>query len=89
MPPFVRSAPTTHSDMSPFFNSIRESVLGKKYDLSFAFVGPKKMRELNRVYRGKDYATDILSFELEKNAGEIFICKTAARPKSRDFGALP
>ena len=79
MPSFVRFAKTTHSGMSPFFNSIKEVVLGKKYDLSFAFVGPKKMRETNKLYRDKDYATDILSFELEKNAGEILICKTAAR----------
>jgi len=64
---------------------IKEVVLGKEYDLSFAFVGPKKMREINRTYRGKDYATDILSFELEKGAGEIFICKSAAREKARLF----
>ena len=64
---------------------IKEAVLGKEYDLSFSFVGPKKMRELNRIHRGKDYATDILSFELEKNAGEIFICKSAAREKARLF----
>jgi probable rRNA maturation factor len=44
------------------------------------------MRGLNKKYRGKDYATDILSFPLEKNVGEIFICKEAALPKSRDFG---
>ena len=71
---------------------IKEVVLGKEYDLSFAFVGPKKMREINKKYRGKDYATDILSFELEKivprrqtGAGEIFICKSAAREKARLF----
>ena len=44
------------------------------------------MRETNKLYRDKDYATDILSFELEKNAGEILICKTAARKKAKDFG---
>jgi len=68
------------------FSALKNSVLGKDYDLSFSFISANKMRELNKKYRGKDYATDILSFPLEKNAGEIFICKTAARPKSRDFG---
>lgn len=43
------------------------------------------MQTLNRVHRGKDYATDILSFELEKNAGEIFICKSAAAKKAGLF----
>ena len=81
----VRKASTTRSKMPPLFHSIKKVALGKEYDLSFSFVGPKKMREINKTYRGKDYATDILSFELEKNAGEIFICKTAAREKARLF----
>ncbi len=68
-----------------FFHLAKNAVLGKDYDLSLAFIGPKKMRETNKKYRGKDYATDILSFELEENAGEIFICKSAAREKARLF----
>ena len=83
----VRFAKTTRSkDMPIFFSKIKNEILGKEYDLSFSFIGSERMRKLNREYRGKDYATDILSFPLEKNAGEIFICKTAARPKSHDFG---
>jgi probable rRNA maturation factor len=70
-------------------DKIKEAVLGKEYDLSFSFIGPKKMRELNRTHRSKDYATDILSFELEKNAGEIFICKSAAAKKAKLFGRTP
>ncbi|MEW6130074.1 MAG: rRNA maturation RNase YbeY [Acidobacteriota bacterium] len=31
--------------------------------LSIVFVRDPKMRQLNRLYRGKDYATDVLSFQ--------------------------
>jgi len=35
----------------------------KDFDVSIAFVGDKKIRELNNKYRKKDKVTDILSFE--------------------------
>lgn len=34
----------------------------RQADLSVHFVGPKKMRTLNREYRGRDKSTDVLSF---------------------------
>ncbi|MFA5742896.1 MAG: rRNA maturation RNase YbeY [Candidatus Paceibacterota bacterium] len=38
-------------------------------ELSVAFVGLEKMQELNRDRRGKDSATDVLSFEYFKDPG--------------------
>lgn len=32
------------------------------WDLAIQFVGSKKIRDLNKQYRGKDYPTDVLSF---------------------------
>lgn len=43
------------------------------YELSLVFVDNKKASELNQTYRGKDYSANILSFPLDKNAGEIFL----------------
>ncbi len=68
------------------FVIMKDAVLGKKYDLSVVFVGKAKMRTLNRTYRKKDYATDILSFPLSNTEGEIFICKEISDKKSNDFG---
>ncbi len=34
----------------------------KKISISFAFVGKKEIRRLNKIYRRKDKITDILSF---------------------------
>jgi probable rRNA maturation factor len=43
-----------------------EQVEDKPYadaQLTIVFVRDKKIQELNRLYRGKDYATDVLSFQ--------------------------
>jgi probable rRNA maturation factor len=52
------------------FHSIKEKVLGEKYELSLVFVGRDLMRRLNRETRGKDYATDILSFGFDESADD-------------------
>lgn len=55
------------------FGAIAEKVLGREYDLSLVFVGNTRMHRLNKSYRNKDYATNVLSFPLSKNSGEIVI----------------
>ena len=67
------------------FASMKRSVLGKKYTLSLAFIGEKKSRTLNRTFRGKDEPTDILSFPLSKDTGEIFINLTRSRVEAGRF----
>jgi probable rRNA maturation factor len=70
-----------------FFRSALEEVLGKNYELSLVFIGNTLSRKLNHVHREIDKPTDILSFTLDKQAGEIFInipysirkCKTFDR----------
>lgn len=56
----------------PFVN-IKNEILGTDFDLSLVFVGNSLSRRLNRIYRGKDKSTNILSFLLTKKTGEIFI----------------
>ena len=67
------------------FSDIKNSILGKTYELSFVIVGPSKMRELNRAYRNIDKPTDILSFPLDENCGEIFICPSLSRIEAKKF----
>lgn len=57
---------------------------GKKEEVSVVFVGSKKIKELNRIYRKKDYTTDVLSFVFdEKNfLGEVFVCPAKVK---KDF----
>lgn len=78
----VKSAPKINGAL---FTSMKNKVLGKNFDLSLAFIGTKRMRRLNREHRKKDYATDILSFNIDKNIGEIVINPDKARQKAPLF----
>jgi ssRNA-specific RNase YbeY (16S rRNA maturation enzyme) len=67
------------------FKNIKESVLGKRYDLSLAFLTPAKMRAVTVRTKKKDHVSNVLSFPLSKNSGEILICKAAAKPFSLPY----
>jgi probable rRNA maturation factor len=81
---FISNKTKTKIPSHPF-NLIKEAVLGKNYELSFVFIGEKKMRVLNKTYRNIDKATDILSFSVGEDAGEIFICPSKAKSKTKEF----
>lgn len=53
--------------------AMKETVLGKNYELSVVFIGSARSRELNRRYRKKNKPANILSFALSKKSGEIFL----------------
>lgn len=64
---------------------IKEYILGKKFNLNLIFIGPKKALYLNKTYRQKDYIPNILTFPLDENNGEIYICRSVARKQYKDF----
>ncbi|MDE2078785.1 MAG: rRNA maturation RNase YbeY [Patescibacteria group bacterium] len=81
------SAHTTKELIPPLpFENIAEHILGKKYQLSVTFVSPQKMRALNRRARGIDRSTDILSFALSDDMGELYISLPNAKKKAPTFG---
>ena len=58
----------------------------EKKDLSVAFVGDKKIKELNKNYRKIDKVTDVLSFPgEEKFLGEIIIDYNQVKRQARQF----
>ena len=67
------------------FLDLKEKILGKRYELSITFIDPKTAQALNIERRGKDYIPNTLSFELEKNAGEIILCIDAIKKEYRSF----
>ena len=67
------------------FLSIKETILGKKYDLTIVFCTPEESQELNKIYRKKDNPTNILSFPNSKDSGEIYISLTVAKNDSKKF----
>lgn len=71
------------------FAFIKEKMLGKRYELSIAFVGDTRMRTLNRTYRGKDASTDVLSFPLSSDSGEIIFSMARVTQKAKKFSLTP
>ena len=69
----------------------------RRADLAIRLVGEKEGRALNRHYRGKDYATNVLSFPAELPEGitlpllgDLVICAPVVAREAREQGkALP
>ena len=58
----------------------------EKKDLSVAFVGDKKIKELNKNYRKIDKVTDVLAFAgEEKFLGEVIIDYNQVKRQARQF----
>src|SRR5438270_7979467 len=66
----------------------REVARGRVFDTLIA--GDAELRRLNRGFRGKDYATDVLSFPVrhtpESSLGDLAISAARARAQARAFG---
>lgn len=67
------------------FDSIREKILGQKYELSVTFLSPSAQKKLNKKYRGKNKSTNILSFPLSKRNGEITFDLSLVKKESKNF----
>ncbi len=71
----------------PFFSfkKIKNDILGKNYSLSIAFVSEKQSQEINKKYKKKNKATNILSFSLRKDYGEIIMCPALIKKEAKSF----
>ena len=69
----------------------------KPIEISLVIVGEKRIRSLNKRFRGTDRVTDVLSFGDEETGvgfvsppnnvlylGEIFICQTRAKKQAKE-----
>ena len=68
------------------FNAMKNAVLGESYLLSVAIVNEEASQKLNRIYRGINTPTDILSFPLSEDEGEIVFNLKEARKEAKKFG---
>ena len=67
------------------YQKMKEAILGKRYELSIIFCSPEESKKLNETYRDKDYATNVLSFPLDKEEGEIYLSLSTARKDATKF----
>ncbi len=61
----------------------------RKAAVSVAFVGPTRMRTLNREWKGHDTPTDVISFALPGPDGEligdVYICPAVAKAAAKQL----
>jgi len=64
----------------------------KEGDISIALVSKKRMKQINYQYRGKDEATDVLSFSLgnteEGIMGQIIVCPEVIKEREGEQEVL-
>ncbi len=80
---------STFAKQEVLFSLIKDKVLGKKYDLSLVFIGPKESHKLNYKFREKNKPTNILSFSLSDTSGEIFITPSVVKKEAPLFDKTP
>ncbi|MDE2027256.1 MAG: rRNA maturation RNase YbeY [Candidatus Omnitrophica bacterium] len=57
----------------------------KLQGLSIVFVGPQRMRAINKKYLNHDFVTDVLTFDLGGGVAEIIVCPQAAQANARAY----
>lgn len=66
------------------FETIAQRILSSSYELSLTICGDTLARRMNKAYRNKTYAPNVLSFPYGPHEGEIFLNpRKAAREASR------
>ena len=80
------------TSLGRFLNSARHAV-GLKGDVNVLIASSSRLRDLNSRFRGKDQATDVLSFptaadapSAERTAGDIAICGEIAAENALRLG---
>lgn len=82
-------------EIEKIIDKVFKFLKNQKGDLSVNLVSEKKIRELNKQYRGKDSVTDVLSFSLMEHGewnmeqgedfGDIFICEKQVRRQAKEY----
>ena len=69
------------------FKRMAAEILPKHYELSLCLCGDALSRRINRTYRKKAYAPNVLTFPLGKGSGEIFLNVRKAEHEAKVFGS--
>jgi probable rRNA maturation factor len=80
-----------HNDALPLRSQIRrwvKAALETDVQATIRFVDAQEGRTLNRDFRGKDYATNVLSFVYETRpvSGDLVICTTVVQREAKEQG---
>lgn len=78
------NAPTRHQ-----FKKWAQAALEQDAEITLRLVGAEEGRELNRTYRSKDYATNVLTFPLMHEPllmGDIVLCAPVVEKEAAEQG---
>jgi probable rRNA maturation factor len=64
---------------------MKDAVLGKEYELSLIIVSKSHIQKLNKTFREMNKPTDVLSFPLSENFGEIYINIEMTKLEAKKF----
>lgn len=67
------------------FEKIAKKTLPSGYQLSLVICGDALARKMNRAYRKKGYAANVLSFPLAPREGEIFLNIMTAKREAKKY----
>lgn len=77
----------TRGEIPPLpYQRVKDSVLGKKYELDISFVDTTTSTQLHKEFKKKSGPANILSFPYEKDSGEIIIHLETVRRQARHYG---
>jgi probable rRNA maturation factor len=68
------------------FERIARRILPERYELSLVICEDALARKMNRAYRKRTYAANVLAFPLTAREGEIFLNTAAAAREAKAFG---
>jgi probable rRNA maturation factor len=91
MPPLLTITAETGKAYAPFLRrQIRRAIPlirgCRLRELDIALVGERRMSELHQEFLGVRGPTDVLSFPLEKNSGEVIVCVPVAKKQAKTRG---
>lgn len=67
------------------FSDVKNHILGKKFELSLAFIDLSTMEKLSKEYKGDKTHTNILTFPLSENQAEIVMNLKTIRSVAKNF----
>jgi probable rRNA maturation factor len=84
-----RASRAAHLPSDRSLRTWARAALARAADVTLRYVGEAEARRLNREYRGRDYATNVLTFIYEggaRLAGDIVICAPVVAREAREQG---
>src|SRR6185503_13347759 len=70
----------------PGARSLRKWAALVPLEATLRIVGAREGRRLNRSFRGRDYATNVLSFAYERGRGDVVLCHPVIAREARAQG---